>query len=181
MVVIEPIQTLSYNSFSFALHNVIDHIPQGEMPRPGSPVLDFVSSLAHDDVHSDEVEQLHLIPREVVENTKVSYATVALSDVVEQEHSQPRGLVESPKFLDATATHLSPLAHNDVLESYFELVSSAGMELALVHTDHHVVEHDDVHSSSPTGPFRTSFLETVTEERSQIESFVQDVAPDSLA
>lgn len=83
--------------------------------------------------------------------------------------------------MDATATHLSPLAHNDVLESYFELVSSAGMELAPVHTDHHVVEHDDVHSSSPTGPFRTSFLETVTEEMSQIESFVQDTAPDSLA
>lgn len=91
MVVIELIQTLSYNSFSFALYNVIDHIPQGELPRPGSPVLGVVSSLAHDDMHSDEVEQLHLIPREVIENTKVSYATVALSDVVEQEHSQPRG------------------------------------------------------------------------------------------
>ena len=74
---------MSSNSFSFALHNVIDHIPQGEMPRPASPVLEVVSLVAHDGVHSEEVEQIHLKSQEVVENPKVSDATVGLSDVVE--------------------------------------------------------------------------------------------------
>lgn len=50
-----------------------------------------------------------------------------------------------------------------------------------VHTDHHVVEHHDVHFGSPTGPLRASVFATVTEEKSQIESLVQDAAPDSLA
>lgn len=99
----------------------------------------------------------------------------------EEEYSQPWKLVESPKVLDATATRSSLVAHDDMLERFVELVSSACMEVPPVHTDHHVVEHDDMHFGSSTGPLRASVFATVTEERSQIESFVQDVAPDSLA
>lgn len=42
----------------------------------------------------------------------------------EEEHLQPRKLVKSPKVLDATATRSSPVAHDDVLERFVELVSS---------------------------------------------------------
>jgi len=59
--------------------------------------------------------------------------------------------VESPKFFDATVTHSSPLTHDDVLERSVELVSSAGRELPPIHTDHHVVEHVDVHPGSLVG------------------------------
>ena len=176
----DPIQTLPSNSFSFALHNFIDHIPQRELFRLDSPVLDVVSLVVHDDVHSEKVEQLHLISREVVQNPKVSDVTTALSDVVEQEHPQSRELVESPKVSYATATNSSSVTHDDVLERSIELISSTCMEVSPVHTDHHVVEHDDVHSGSPADPLRASILATVTEERSHIESLVQDAASDSL-
>jgi len=43
------------------------------LPRPASPMLDVVSPV---------VEQFHVKSREVVENPKVSDATVALYDVV---------------------------------------------------------------------------------------------------
>ena len=79
--------SLSTNSFSFALQNVIDHIPQRVMPRPASPVLELASHVAHDDVHSDEVEQLHLKLWEVVENPKVSDVSVALSSQVDVGYS----------------------------------------------------------------------------------------------
>ncbi|KEH30477.1 hypothetical protein MtrunA17_Chr4g0036361 [Medicago truncatula] len=47
---------VSANSFSFALHNVMDEIPQGRLPQAVSPVLEL-SEVAHDDVHSHRVEQ----------------------------------------------------------------------------------------------------------------------------
>ena len=56
-----------------------------------------------------------------------------------------RELVESLKVSDAIVTHSSLVAHNDVLERSVELVSSAGMKVSLVHTDHHVVDHDYVY------------------------------------
>lgn len=46
----------SANSFSFALQNVTDEIPQGRLPQAVSPVLEL-SEVAHDDVHSHRVEQ----------------------------------------------------------------------------------------------------------------------------
>jgi len=149
----ESIQTFSSNSFRFALHNVTDHVPQGELPRPSSPVLEFVSPVAHVDMHSEEEEQLQMEPREVVKNPNNSDATAALSDVVEQEHSRSRELVESRKVSDANATLASPVATDDVQERSAELVSSASdREVSPILHDHHVVEHSDVQSKSPVGP-----------------------------
>ena len=62
------------------------------------------------------------------------------------------------------------MAHNDVLERSVELVSSAGKEVSPVHTDHHVVEYDDVRSSSPVGPLIVIVMATNIEERSQVVS-----------
>lgn len=125
MVDAESIPTLSSNSFNFALDNVTDHVSQGELPRPSSPVLEFVSPVAHDDMHYVEEEQLQMELREVVENPNVYDATTALSDVAKQEQSRQRELVESPKVFDATATLTYHVAHDDVQERSAELVSSA--------------------------------------------------------
>jgi len=44
------------NSFSFALDNVPNEIPQGTLPQPYITVLELVYEVEHDDVHSDGVE-----------------------------------------------------------------------------------------------------------------------------
>ena len=151
--IVESIQTLSSNSFSFALHNVIDHVPQGDLPHLSRPVLEFVSPVAHIDVHFEEEEQLQMEPQEVVENPNVSDATTDLSDVVEQEHSGSQELVESPKVSNANATLTFHVAHDDVQKRSVELVSSAfDREVSPIIRDHHVVEHDDVQSKSPVVP-----------------------------
>lgn len=45
-------------------------------------MLEFVSLVAHNDVHYEEEEQLQMEPREVVENPNISDATTALSDAL---------------------------------------------------------------------------------------------------
>ena len=47
--------SLLSNSFSFLLHNVFDRISPEELPRV-TPVLEVVSPVAHDDVHSERAE-----------------------------------------------------------------------------------------------------------------------------
>jgi hypothetical protein len=59
--------SLSSNTFSFPLHNVVDIISPEELPHTMS-VLEAVSPVAHVDVHSEREEQLHLTSREVLEN-----------------------------------------------------------------------------------------------------------------
>lgn len=48
---------VSTNSFNLALQYVIDEIPNGRLPQLTSPVLDLVTAVAYDDVHSNVVEQ----------------------------------------------------------------------------------------------------------------------------
>lgn len=140
------------------------------LPHPTIPVLNLVSQVAHDDVHSNVVEQEHPELQEMVEISKISDATVALSsqlvldsqvapvdvhsDVVEQKHPKSREMQKIPKVSDVAATLSSSVEHEDMHEIYVELVSSAfGREVSPVQTNQHVVAHDDVHSSSPAGPF----------------------------
>ena len=54
-----PNTSLSSTSFSFPLHNVVNSISSGKFPQ-ATPVLEIVSPVAHDDVHSDRVERSHL-------------------------------------------------------------------------------------------------------------------------
>ena len=46
----------SSSTFSFALNNVTDSIPQGALPRPTIPVLDLVTVNEHDDENIVEEE-----------------------------------------------------------------------------------------------------------------------------
>jgi len=56
--IVAPQQDLSANTFSFALKNDTDEIPQGELPRPVIPVLDLVTDEDYDDVHTFEEERI---------------------------------------------------------------------------------------------------------------------------
>jgi hypothetical protein len=54
--IVAPQQDISANTFSFALQNVTDEIPQGELPRPIIPMLDLVTDKEHNDMHTFEDE-----------------------------------------------------------------------------------------------------------------------------
>ena len=102
-----PNLSFSSNSFSFPLHNAFDRISPDELPH-SSPVLDVVSQVAHDDMHSKEVERLHQM-----ENPAVDDVTATLPDD-QHYHSNSRELVETPKGSYAHVPHSSPVEHDDV-------------------------------------------------------------------
>jgi hypothetical protein len=58
---VAPTKDMAANSFSFALQNVTDKIPQGVLPHSDMPVLELVTVEAHDDVHLCEVEGTILV------------------------------------------------------------------------------------------------------------------------
>lgn len=130
--------SLSSNSFSFPLHNAFDKISHEELPRV-TLVLEVVSPVVHDDVHSKRAEWLHQSSREELENPTVDDVTVTLSDDVEHNHSIPRKLLESLNGSHERVSHSSPVEHIEVHEVF--------VELGQVQT-YTVVEHVDVHSSS---------------------------------
>ena len=107
------VPSLLSNSFSFPLHNVFDRISPEELPHC-MHVLEFVSPIAHVDVHSERVEQLYLTSREVLANPLVDDVSVTLSDDVEHNRSRPRELVESPKGSYERVPHSSPVEHIEV-------------------------------------------------------------------
>jgi len=51
-----PVKDVAANSFSFALQNVTDEVPQRVLPQVDEPILTLVTNEAHDDVLSVEVE-----------------------------------------------------------------------------------------------------------------------------
>jgi hypothetical protein len=52
-VFVVPVNSdISANSFRFSLHNLTDEIPQGRLPQGVSPMLEEVSEVEHDEVHS---------------------------------------------------------------------------------------------------------------------------------
>lgn len=53
---VAPSKDMTANSFSFALQNVTDEIPQGVLPHSDMHVLELVTVKAHDDVHLCEGE-----------------------------------------------------------------------------------------------------------------------------
>jgi hypothetical protein len=132
------IPSLSSNSFSFPLHNVFDRISPEELPHV-SLVLEVVSHVAHDDVHSVRGERLHQTSREDLENPTEDDVTVSLSDDLEHNHSISRELVESPKGSHERVSHSSPVNNIEVHE--------VSVESAPVQMDT-VVEHVDLHSDS---------------------------------
>jgi hypothetical protein len=144
----DPSPSLSSNSFSFPLHNVFDHIYLGELCH-SSLVLEVASPIAKNDVHIEEMERLHQTSWEVVENTTVYDATATLSDDVEHDHSKLWELVKSPKISYANVTRSSLVEYDDMHE--------ISVELLPIPTNH-IVEHDDVQSSSPRGPL---FVRTI--------------------
>lgn len=77
-------QDISPNTFSFALQNVTDEIPQGEMPRPVIPVMDLVTDKEHDDVHTFEKERIDVeVPKGPV-NSSLRVYNVEHVDVHEE-------------------------------------------------------------------------------------------------
>jgi len=50
-----PTSSVTANSFSFALHNVTDEVPQGRLSITVRPILELASHEAHDDVQPREV------------------------------------------------------------------------------------------------------------------------------
>jgi hypothetical protein len=61
---------LSSSSFSFALNNVTDSVPQGALPIPSIPVLDLVTVDEHNAVHISEEEGLaNMVSKEPVQSS----------------------------------------------------------------------------------------------------------------
>jgi hypothetical protein len=52
-----PTTSVAAKTFSFALDNVSDEIPQGRFPLADRPILELAFNVAHDDVQPHEVEQ----------------------------------------------------------------------------------------------------------------------------
>jgi len=142
MTVPMPKTSLSSTSFSFPLHNVFDSVSSEELPL-ATPVFEIVSTVAHDEVHSERVEQSHPTSREELENPVVDDVTATFSDDVEHNHSRPRELVESPKGDHEHVPHSSIVGHDDVHE--------VSVELPQVQTEN-LVEHVDVHSVPNQSP-----------------------------
>jgi hypothetical protein len=99
--------SLSSNYFSFSLHNVFDRISPEELPRL-MPVLEVVSHVAHDDVHSEREERLHQTSQDELENPTVDDGAVMLSDDMEHNHSIPRELWKVPR-VPMSVYHIHPL------------------------------------------------------------------------
>jgi len=156
--------SLSSNSFSFPLHNVFDIISPEKLPCV-TPVLEVVSPVAHDDVHSEKAERLHQTLREELENFAVDDVTVTLSDDVEHNHSIPRELVESPKGSHEHVSHSSPVEHIEVHEVSVESVH--------VQIDT-VVEHVDVHSGSRSSTVLPVVIEQPIAENVSMPTTIQD-------
>jgi len=143
------------------------------------PVLEVVSPVVHDDVHSEKAERLHQTSWEELEIPTVVDVTVMLSDDVEHNHSRPRELVESPRGSHERVPHSSPIEHNEVHEVSVESVQ--------VQTDI-VVEHVDVHSRSCHSlvspvvverslPENTSMPTSIQEEKVVTDLQQQEVHP----
>ncbi|RHN79268.1 hypothetical protein MtrunA17_Chr1g0175461 [Medicago truncatula] len=173
--------SLSSNSFSFPLHNVFDRISHEELPRV-MPVLEAVSSIAHDDVHPETAERLHQTSLEELENPTLDDVTVTLSDDVENNRSSPRDMVESPKGSHECVPHSSPDEHNEHNE-----VHEVSVESVQVQTDI-VVEHVDVHFESDHSLVSPVIVEqslvvsasmptTIQEEQVVVELQQQEVHP----
>ena len=100
---------VSTNSFRFVLENVSDAIPQGRLPQPDLPVLEFATDVEHDDVHSLGLKKTHL------DNTNLNVSTysvvVPVSNFV--EHVDEHDDSASPNVVCARVVTPS-LAHHDV-------------------------------------------------------------------
>jgi len=121
---------------------VFDNISNEELPQ-ATPVFEIVSLVAHDDVHPERVEQMHLTSREELENPAVDDVTATLTNDVEHNHSRPRKLVESPKGAHEHVPHSSIVEHDDVHE-----VSVESTQVQTVN----LVEHVDVRSAPNHSP-----------------------------
>jgi hypothetical protein len=168
--------SLSSNSFSFPLHNVFDIISPEELPRVMS-MLEYVSTVAHDDVHP---ERLHQTSLEELENPTLDDVTVTLYDDMENIRSSPRELGESPKGSNERVPHSSPDEHNEHNE-----VHEVFVESVQVQTDT-VIEHVDVHSGSGHSLVSPVIVEqslavsmptTIQEEQVVVELQQQEVHP----
>ena len=76
--------SIATNSFSFALQNVTDEIPQGRLTIPDIPVLELVTDDEHDDVHSRDVVQTQQFSR----NLEIAVAASPQSQAVEHVDMQ---------------------------------------------------------------------------------------------
>jgi len=149
MMVPVPKTSLSSTSFSFPLHNVFDNISSEKFPE-ATPVIEFISPVAHDDVHSERVERSHPTSQEEVMILMVYDVTVTLSDDVEHNHSTPRELMESPKGSHEHVPYSSIVEHDDVHEVSVESIH--------VQTDN-LVEHVDVHYVPQRSPMDACFID----------------------
>ena len=55
--IVVPTNTAADKSLSFVLQNVLDKLPQGRLTSSDRPLLELASNVAHNDVHSCEMEQ----------------------------------------------------------------------------------------------------------------------------
>jgi len=121
MTALVPSLSLLSNSFSFPLDNVFDCISVDDLPRI-RPVMEVVSPIAHDDVHSERVERSHPTSQEDVEIPMVDDVTATLDVDVEHNHSTPREMMESPKGSHEHVPHSSIVEHDDVHEVSMESI-----------------------------------------------------------
>jgi len=170
VVVSIPTNSVAAKSFSFALHNVSDEIPQGRLPITDHPILELASNIAHDDVHSSEMEQTQhesqaapdSIPA-LNSNSQLGLVSIVTSTMATSQTDVPVPLHNvfdriSPEELQCVMPVLevvSPIEHDEVHEVSVELVQ--------VQTDT-IVEHVDVHFGS-----HLSLVSPVVVERSHDE------------
>ena len=95
--VVAPVHddSIATNSFSFALQNVTDDIPQGRLPGPVIPMLELVTDGENDDVHSRDVAQtqqdsqnLEILVAASPRSQTVEHVAVHGSPTVEESHDQ---------------------------------------------------------------------------------------------
>lgn len=107
-------QDISANTFSFALENVTDEIPQVEMPRPVIPVMDLVTDKEHDDVHTFEKERIDVdVPKGPV-NSSLRVYNVEHVDVHEEVIVSPVRVI--PTDIQSTAAPTISVSTDTVVD-----------------------------------------------------------------
>jgi len=109
---------LSSSSFSFALNNVTDSVPQGVLPIPSIPVLDLVTVDEHDVVHSYEDE--------------------GLVNTVSKEHVQSSPSVFNVEHVDVHEENVSPVQvipsnNQSMVDQAATTLDKSQFELAVAH------------------------------------------------
>lgn len=94
------------------LHNVTDEVPQGRLPQFGRPVLEMVSEVSHDDVHSHGVEQTQQDTL-TVQGLEIFVAAAPLPHTIENVdmHESPKLIYQLMLWFRVL---LNSMAHNHI-------------------------------------------------------------------